>query len=368
MAKVAISLSGDGRGHATRVRALVERLREDHAVTIYTSGDAYSMLGPAYANSEVRVLRLECLRFGYDRDGKVRLGATLAGAASYLRRFPGLVSELAGSLSRDMPDLVISDFEPALPRAAARLGIPHISINHQHFLLTYDLRSLPAWLRVHASYMGLVVRLYDAPAVARVVSSFYFPPLKLGCGNVTQTGVLLRPQVLDAEVSNRGGHIVAYWRRQAPQGAMDALRGLDCEVRVYGLGARRAEGNLRFFAADEAGFVSDLASSRALVCTAGNQLVGEAIFLRKPVFAIPEPGNYEQYINAYFVARMGAGEWAAPGRFGVERLRAFLDSGDSFGSDLALARADGLPRALAVVRRQLMGVRRLSVAKDPVVV
>jgi hypothetical protein len=38
MAKVFISLSGDGRGHATRIRALVEALRAEHEITLFTSG------------------------------------------------------------------------------------------------------------------------------------------------------------------------------------------------------------------------------------------------------------------------------------------------------------------------------------------
>jgi len=82
------------------------------------------------------------------------------------------------------------------------MGIPHVSLNHRPFLLTYDLRSLPSWLRLHTLHMGWLVRAYDCPAVARVVSSLYFPPLRNGCKHVTQTGVLLRPSVLEAECSH----------------------------------------------------------------------------------------------------------------------------------------------------------------------
>ena len=165
------------------------------------------------------------LRFGYGAAGNVSMGRSLAGAIQYLLGLPELLARLRVSLAVEQPDLVISDFEPALPRAARQMGIPHVSLNHQHFLLTYDLRSLPAWLRLHTLYMGCVVRAYDSPAVARVVSSFYFPPLRTGCKNVTQTGVLLRPSVLEAERS-RQSHLVAYWRRQAPAGALDALADL----------------------------------------------------------------------------------------------------------------------------------------------
>jgi uncharacterized protein (TIGR00661 family) len=190
--------------------------------------------------------------------------------------------------------------------------------------------------------------------VARIVSSFYFPPLRRGVSNVTQIGVLLRDSVLKAEPT-AGSHLLVYWRRQAPKGALNALARLNREVRVYGLGEREPHGLVCFHAADESRFVADLASCSALICTAGNQLVGEAIYLGKPVLAIPEPGNYEQYVNAHFVARMNAGTWVRPHQFTSHRLLQFLERASSFRSTVPAARMDGLPMALAVLHPFLDG-------------
>jgi hypothetical protein len=256
------------------VRAVVEALRSEHAITLHTSGPGFALLARAYAGSEVTVRRIGCLRFGYDARGHLDLRRTATGAVRYLQRLPNLLRLLRISIERDQPDLVISDFEPALPRAARDLGVPHVSLNHQHFLLTYDLRSLPAGLRLHAVCMGWVVRAYDSPAVARIVSSFYFPPLRARCNNVRQIGVLLRPSVLEAR-PEPGEHLVVYWRRHAPAGALAALNALGREVRVYGLGEAAPRGQLRFMPSGEPRFVQDLASCAALVCSAGNQLVGE---------------------------------------------------------------------------------------------
>jgi uncharacterized protein (TIGR00661 family) len=364
MAKIFVSLSGDGRGHATRVRALAESLRQHHLLIIYTSGQAYDFLARVYAGSDVQVRAIPGLNFGYNGAGKVRLWPTLAGLAKYLQRLPLLLGLLRVRLAVEQPDLVISDFEPALPRAARQMGIPHISLNHQHFLLSYDLRSLPAWLRLHAIYMGWVVRAYDSPAVSRIVSSFFFPPLRPGCDRVTQTGVLLRPTVLETEPSNQT-HLVAYWRRQAPAGALEALAQLNREVHIYGLGQQEPRGRLRFLAADEDRFVADLASCAALVCTAGNQLVGEAIYLRKPVLAIPEPGNYEQYVNAHFLGQMHAGTWVAPHQFTIGQLRKFLDRAADFRSTEPAARMHGLPAVLSVLRRNLGSPAKVPMPSMP---
>jgi uncharacterized protein (TIGR00661 family) len=364
MARIFISLSGDGRGHATRVRTLVESLRKSHSLVLHTFGQGHEFLSHHYDGSSVRVRCIPGLHFGYGASGSVIIRKSVARATEYLLRLPGLLAGLRVSMAVEQPDLVISDFEPALPRAARQMGIPHISLNHQHFLLTYDLRSLPPWLRLHALYMGWVVRAYDSPAIARIVSSFYFPPLRPGIGNVTQTGVLLRPSVLGAESSIRS-HLVAYWRRQAPPGAIENLAALNRDVHIYGLGRRPALGRLRFLAADEEAFVADLASCSALICTAGNQLVGEAIYLQKPVLAVPEPGNYEQFINAHFLARMNAGAWIAPHKFTTARVRHFLDRAEQFRSTVPRAWMHGLPSALRVLQRYLGSAADMKVPARP---
>jgi uncharacterized protein (TIGR00661 family) len=352
MANIFISLSGDGRGHATRMKAVVEALRPDHSITIFTSGQAFMLLTGAYRHTEVRVRRIGCLRFAYDKRGQMHTWKTAMGGLRYLRRLPNLLSLLRTTIEREQPDLVITDFEPALPRAARQAGVPVISLNHQHFLLAYDLGSLPLWLRWHASYMGCVVRAYDAKPTARIVSSFYFPPLRRGCDDVTQVGVLLRPEIEKAETS-RCGHLVAYWRRFAPKGTLEALARCGREVHVYGMGERPPMDRVSFHAVEEDRFVEALASCDALVCTAGNQLVGEAIYLRKPVLAIPEAGNYEQFINAHFVRQMNAGEDLTPGGMNLKRLNRFLDRLGSFRSSVPPERMNGLPHSLAVLQRHL---------------
>ena len=54
-------------------------------------------------------------------------------------------------------------------------------------------------------------------------------------------------------------------------------------------------------------FVHDLAHCDRLVASAGHQLICEAHFFQKPLLAVPEPGQYEQHINAWYVQRNGLG-------------------------------------------------------------
>lgn len=359
MAKIFFSLSGEGRGHATRVRALAEHLRQDHEISLFTPGEAWSFLAPIYASTEVRVRRIPGLRFHYNRNRRLDFLATGREAARYAAKSGMLVATLTRILEREQPDLVISDFEPALPRAARRCGIPFLSVNHQHFLTTYDLSCLPRALRWHAAYMGWVVKGYYSGQQESVVSSFYFPPLRPGMKGVTQVGVMLRPEVLQATAC-RGRHLVAYWRRFAGQNVLDALKASGREVRVYGLGDRPSEGNLRFHAIHETRFVEDLATCDALISTAGNQLVGEALYFNKPVLALPEARNFEQSINGYFLKASGAGETLGLEQLTGSDVRRFLDRLEDYRACIDSERMNGLPPTLDVIHRHLPSVRRSS--------
>lgn len=349
MARIFYALSGEGRGHATRASTLVDALAVAHDVTLFAPGLAHGLLAERYADGRARVEPIGGLRFCYDRSGRLSLRATAAESVSYLRRLPELTRRLVRRIRDEQPDLCITDFEPALPRAAEACGVPYISVDHQHFLVVSDFSRFPVGLRMHAAAMGRLVRCFYARQALSVVSSFAFPPARARDVAVVRAGVLLRPEVLRAQ-PDTGDHVCVYVRRNAAPSLLSALGGLGCPVRVYGLGAWPRRGQVEFAAVDERRFVEDLATCRALVCTAGNQLVGEALWLDKPVLAIPEPGNAEQRINARLLRDTGAGESLPSSQVDASRLRAFLDRAESLRGRLDRASVRGNEVVLAEIR------------------
>lgn len=351
MATIFYGLSGEGRGHATRARTLVEGLRKRHKVVVFAPDLAFALLEPVFRDTDVRVEKLEGLQFSYDRHGRVRLLGTLTRNVSYLRHMAPRVSALLPHFERDKPDLVIADFEPLLPRAARLAGVPFVSFDHQHYLVVNDLSSLPLGLRHKAAMAAPVVRALYNWQVETVVSSFYRPALKPGLHSVSQIGVLLRPELLKVR-PRRDGYLLVYMRRHPAPGLFDALTATGLPVKVYGLGTRPAEGNMRFFAVDEKRFMDDLAGCEAVVSTAGNQLVGEALYLRKPVLAIPEPHNFEQAINGHFLEQSGGGR-ALGQQVHVRDMLAFLDDLSLFRSRIVPESVVGNRQALDVIGRWL---------------
>jgi uncharacterized protein (TIGR00661 family) len=230
-----------------------------------------------------------------------------------------------------------------------------MSIDHQHVLLAYDLSSLPFLLRRYAWWMSWAVRWYYGwNSYVPVASSFYSPPLKPGFENVQQVGPMLRPDIVST-TPHKQDFLLSYLRPHTPVNIIESLAKTELPVRAYGLGERPSIGQLSFHAIDDRRFVEDLASCSALFSAAGNQLLGEALYFGKPVFAIPEQMHHEQQINAHFLKQMGAGDWVTAESFTTDRLESFLTRLDEYSDNIAkfAGRMNGTADALEAIENTL---------------
>jgi uncharacterized protein (TIGR00661 family) len=365
MARIAISVCGEGRGHATRIATLIEHLVHEHEVLVYTSADALAFLRGRFADDEaagrVDIREIPGIVFQYT-GGRLDVMRSIAAGLDYQARQLGpLVDRLIRELEVFQADLAITDFEPALPRAASREGIPLVSVDHQHFLLAYDLDALPWSLQWNAWFMSHAVWLYVAEATDTVVSAFFRPPLRRGWEHVVQVGPLLRNAITRA-VPRDEGFVVSYLRRHTPFSAIEALADCGMPVKVYGLGARDHVGNVSFHTINEQRFIDDLAGCTAVVAAAGNQLIGEALHLGKPMLVLPERAHAEQMMNSHFLAGMGCGEFTLLEEITRDQVRAFLDNRSRFQPALAplAGHMDGTPDVLQVIRQRLACTAAIS--------
>jgi uncharacterized protein (TIGR00661 family) len=74
--------------------------------------------------------------------------------------------------------------------------------------------------------------------------------------------------------------------------------------------AEEVEGNLRYQPFSEDKFIDDLASSRAVIAGGGFTLMGEAVYLQKPMLAVPLARQFEQVLNARYLEHEGYGRAA----------------------------------------------------------
>ena len=66
---------------------------------------------------------------------------------------------------------------------------------------------------------------------------------------------------------------------------------------------------VRMFPSPGENFEEALAGCRAVVASAGHQIIAESIRLGKPILVVPRKGQWEQTINARMLEKTGAGAW-----------------------------------------------------------
>jgi uncharacterized protein (TIGR00661 family) len=167
-------------------------------------------------------------------------------------------------------------------------------------------------------------------------------------------GPLLRSAVRQLSPS-QGSYLLAYFNQGKDQlrpAILKALVGAGPPVHVYGSERRGQEGPLMFLPYSNLPFLEDLAGCRAVISTAGNQLIGEALYLGKPVCVMPE-ACVEQRLNAAAVDRLGIGMRLSAGEFSAARLRTFLSKLDLYRSNIGRNVRDGGQEALEIIEQFL---------------
>jgi len=338
---IAWGVMGYGRGHATRTLSLLPLIQQHHEVTVFAGGDAYDLL-----HRQVPTVRIPTLGYRYGPNGRHAVGATLR------HNLPDLIDLLGNGPGRRQVarafeargiDAVISDSEAWTHRTAMALGLPRISFDHVG-IIAYCKPHFPADLWLTGLRDSLAYRFLMGVPEHIVISSFYsaepaYPQVRL-------VGPMLRPMVRNAR-PEPGRHLLAYFNKGQHQfrpALEQTLRELDLPVVIYGTDRRGCDGNLTFCAPSETGFVDHLARARAVIATAGNQLTGECLHLRKPLLALPEDA-FEQRLNAYLIDRLGMGQQARLDTLTPSQIDAFLANVPQFVERMQDQAGDGVADA-----------------------
>jgi uncharacterized protein (TIGR00661 family) len=250
------------------------------------------------------------MMFSYKNDKVDYWNTAKAAAKFYLNEMPLNIDYIDQLDLHYNPSLYISDFEPSIPRAAKKFGKRLLSIDNQHRFAYVDMLRLPLALRVYGWFCGLFAKILVPYPDHTIISTFHWDKIKVRQQNVTLTNGLLRKDI-EAIKPTKGGYVLVYLRNSVADKVLDAIKNLPHRFIIYApmphptvsrLLSEQMRGerqNLEFFPTSPL-FVKHLSECDCVISTAGNQLLTEARFWRKPVLAIPEPGQYEQDINANY--------------------------------------------------------------------
>ena len=329
MSRIAISACGEGRGHASRVMCLIEELYPRHEILVLSFGEGFDQLDQYIKKNkhEISLFRISGVTYKYNNFRLSPLRTYLHWASFFLLRLSSECQYVDRIISRFSPQLAITDFEPCLPRVAKRRGIRCISIDHQHILRFFNIWRLPIKLAIRCFIGSFVCKIYVPNADLYVVSSFFKEklPRKSTKERVMQVGPIVRKDIRSADVSD-SGTIVSYLRKKLPSNLLQAFLAAGLPVIVYGLGRQKDISNITFkgFSIEE--FVSDLSRATVVIGAAGNQLLGESLYLGKPYYALPEENHHEQIVNSILLERMGLGTSSRLESFKEKDLNKFLQN------------------------------------------
>jgi len=189
-----------------------------------------------------------------------------------------------------------------------------------------------------------------AGAFHYLITTFFYPPVRKK--RTTLHPSILRPEILAASrtgAGDEGQHLLVYQTSTSNQALPEILARSGRECRIYGL--RRdlreevVEGNLRYRPFSEAGFIEDLRTARGVIASGGFTLMGEAVYLHRPMLAVPVRKQFEQVLNARYLEAEGYGLYAD--EISDERLGEFIDRLPEFQRRLASYEQDGNRNLLA---------------------
>ena len=270
-----------------------------------------------------------------NKDNRVSVPRTISENMRKLPAFRNSVVQIRRKLfSEFKPDAVISDFEPVTSYLALFCRVPLISLDNQH-RMRYMEYPCPPGLRGDARLTGLVIRLMVPRPSVSLATTFYFGKLK-------NDHTFLFPPILREEVRaitpSLGDPVLVYLSFGFDRFLECLRKRTHTKFVVYGYDRTAQEGHLTFRPFSREGFLRDMASSRAVIATAGFTTLTEALYYRKPYLALPMKGQFEQQLNGYLVEHLGYGLNAPDGQ--EEIVDRFLEGLDSFDDALKGYRAE----------------------------
>ncbi len=298
MANILYGVQGTGHGHA--VRALtIARFFKEHTFLFISDSDGYDLLHPEFRVLKISITESPTFHHTLQYSGTVvSFFKDILGRNRKTRTVMGVIKEFK-------PDVAVTDFEPFLQGISRRLGIPCLSLDHQHIARFCSI-DVPLAQRVNLLLFQLAVWIQFRKITKHMVISFFHPELHSTKKHVKVFPPLLRQQVME-RTATEGEHVLAYHGYSTTAEFHRFLRSLPHPVRSYGMNEDRTVGNVRYKKKSTEHFLDDLASCRYVVSTAGHTLLSEALYYGKPVMAFPIRNACEQFINGCYLEKNNYG-------------------------------------------------------------
>ncbi len=299
MANILYGVSGEGSGHSSRSKEILSHLSKKHKVHVITYGKAYPYLEKYFPTTKIYGLHLSF------KDNKIEYVKTfMNNLNNFVSSFEDF-KNLRKLLKNFKPDLIITDFEPTSVILSNLYNVPLISIDNQHRITNLKIE-VPDKYKKEFFVCKSVIKAIVPDANYYLATSFFKE--KLNDKKTFIAEPIIREDVMKLIPSNKG-HVLVYQTSKSNKKVLKELKSVDQKFIIYGFDVSKKDKNLIFKKFSTSGFLNDLASCKAVITNGGFTLMTEALYLKKPVLSEPIQGQFEQILNAYYLNKMGYGEF-----------------------------------------------------------
>jgi len=313
--KILYTVAGEGLGHATRSKAVLDHLVKQHDITIISDDRAHDYLKQHFPN----VKKIRTLHILYHNNKVSTAGTGLLNICSFPLHLKSLFT-LIHLFSSFKPDIIINDFTYQVSYLSKIFGIPMITLDNEHIITDCNIQYPRKYWWDHVKSV-LAIKCIVPFCNHHLISTFFYPKKKFS--SLTLFGPILRSDILKLKPKEKK-YILVYQTSKSNQELIRKLAQLkDHQFIVYGFDGRMSDHpNIIFRNFSEDIFFKDIAECQAVIANGGFVLLSEAIYLEKPVLSVPIRKQFEQILNAHYLEKLGYGEFCE--KFSIEQFNKFM--------------------------------------------
>lgn len=319
MKKICYGICGIGNGHLFRQLPILNYLAKDHQILIFTYGTSYDFLLNHFKDNHFIKIQKVWVPYyiGSNNHSTIDFVKTAQLSHSVENNYQTNLEALALAQSwLGKPDLVITDYEPLSAQYAYANESPLITFDQQS---KYLLHAFPKEINGF-SYQDEVMRLNMFFPLARRIATSFFKPFNINQSNKEKVQIIapfirdnLKQLHQEKKENSAKPNILVYLSEQyhLTQSLEQILSILEKRTEVFHLFLPNTlyekaillsiPTHCHLYQHGHTQFDTLLINSNGVITTAGHSLLSEAMYLNKPVYALPL-NLYEQQLNAHIIA------------------------------------------------------------------
>ena len=362
--KIAYSICGEGHGHYGRnveiIKELIRRL-PNCQIDLYIYGDTLNIfLKDKEICKLVNIYKIKGFRFIYKNTGIINsLTSTIINKSNNLVFFQiiklnllyvvFLLFKKVFRLKKEnffnnyyskyfkKFDFAITDLEPLLPRISLLREKPFLTLDNQHAMLYGDLDIKRLKFSERLEYLFIInfLKTYHPKSDLSILTTFCEVPIKSKyVKRVKAVGPLIRKNVIEYKDKIKyEDFILVYAHKVLGSKLFPVLTKLkDSKFVVFTTDNFNSTNFLykrdwiEYHSIDPVKFIKKLAECKAVISSAGNTLLSESIFLKKPFYGITLQGLFEQRLNLYLLNDTGWGDGCKISELSEDHILNFINN------------------------------------------